>query len=252
MDPKAAMAELFGRATGVVQGRGGSMHVADHSINYLGGNGIVGASVGLSAGSALAAQLKHENSVAVGFFGDGGSNTGRTWECVNLAAVWKLPLIAICENNQYAVETPIARVFAGKSIADRAAGFGLPSLQVDGQDVGAMYRAVSEARARAIAGQGPTFIEAVTYRFYGHNTGEVITYRTVEEAAEWRAKRDPIGKLIAGMQAGGLLQKDQLQSLEAAAKHIVAEAIEFADASPWPELNLGLATTLQPMLRGNP
>jgi len=253
MNPRAAMAELFGRATGVVGGRGGSMHVSDRSIGYLGGNGIVGASVGLAMGVALAAKLRGESHVAVAFFGDGAANTGRTWENVNLAAVWQLPLIAICENNQYAVETPISKVMGGESIAARAAGFGLPSIQVDGQDVGAVYRAVAEARARAAAGEGPTFIEALTYRYYGHNTGEVITYRTMDEVNAWRASRDPIEKLTGGMKARGLLADRQLQSLTEDAKAVVKDAIDFARNSPWPEMaSPDLITGLRPVLRGNP
>jgi TPP-dependent pyruvate/acetoin dehydrogenase alpha subunit len=253
MDPRAAMAELFGRATGVVGGRGGSMHVSDRSIGYLGGNGIVGASLGLAMGVALGAKLRHEQHVAVAFFGDGAANTGRTWEAVNLAAVWKLPLIAICENNQYAVETAISDVMSAESIAARAAGFGVPSVQIDGQDVGAVYRAVSEARARAMAGDGPTFIEAVTYRYYGHNTGEVITYRTMDEVNLWRASRDPIEKLVGGMTMKGLLAEGQLTGLTEDAKRVVKDAIEFARNSPWPEMAApDLITGLRPVLRGNP
>jgi pyruvate dehydrogenase E1 component alpha subunit len=253
MNPQAAMAELFGRATGVVGGRGGSMHVSDRSIGYLGGNGIVGASLGLAMGTALASKLRSDGKVAVAFFGDGAANTGRTWENVNLAAIWDLPLIAICENNQYAVETPIGKVMAGESIAARASGFGLPSVQIDGQDVGAVYRAVVEARARAAAGDGPTFIEAITYRYHGHNTGEVITYRTTDEVEVWKSTRDPIEKLTAGMRAHNLLQEGQLASLLEHARRVVAESIEYARTSPWPTLvTKGLVTGITPSLRVNP
>ncbi len=252
MAPDAAMAELWGKATGVVGGRGGSMHVSDTSIGYFGGNGIVGASLGLAMGAALASKLRNDGKVAVAFFGDGAANTGRTWECVNLAVIWKLPLIAICENNQYAVETPITAVLGGTTIADRARGFGIFSQQVDGQDVGAMYRAVAEARARALAGEGPTFIEAVTYRYYGHNTGEVITYRTNDEVIDWRTHRDPIDKFVGGLAAAGLLPEGQLDSLRARARTVVANSIEFAKASPWPEHKDGLVTGLDAKLRVNP
>ena len=193
--PRSIMAELFGRATGCAGGRGGTMHLADFSLGYYGGNGIVGAGLGLAMGAALAAQLRGSSQVAMGFFGDGGTNTGRTWEAVNMAALWKLPLIAFCENNLYAVETFIGRSAAGTSITDRASGFGLPAVQVDGQDVGAVYRAVREARDRAAQGGGPTFIEAQTYRYYGHNTGEVVTYRTAEEVETWKRQKDPIQRL---------------------------------------------------------
>ena len=178
MTPRVAMAELWGRATGCAGGRGGTMHLNDFSLGYFGSNGIVGAGLGIAMGAALAAKLRETGQVCVGFFGEGGANTGRTWEFVNFAAVQRLPLIAVCENNQYAVETYIGRSAAlADSIARRAEGFGLPSLQVDGQDVCAVYRATRAAHERARRGDGPTFIEAVTYRYHGHNTGEIANYR---------------------------------------------------------------------------
>lgn len=242
MDVDAAMAELFGKASGVVGGRGGSMHVSDTSIGYYGGNGIVGANLGLAMGAALASKLRGDHKVAVAFFGDGAANTGRTWECVNLAVIWKLPLIAICENNQYAVETPITSVLGGGSIVERAKGFGVRALEVDGQDVGAMYRAVSDARTRAVAGEGPTFIEAVTYRYHGHNTGEAITYRTQQESDDWRANRDPIDKFVAGLLQQGVLADGQLESLQIKAHAVVVDAIEHARVAPWPVHQPGLVT----------
>ncbi len=172
------MAELFGRASGSNGGRGGSMHVADVSRGFIGGNGIVGAGVGIALGAALSANVRESGQVAVGYVGDGGVNTGRTWETVNLAAVWRLPLIVICENNLYAVETPSVNVTASPAIVDRAAGFGINAESVDGQDVGAVHRAVARAADRARAGEGATFIEARTYRYEGHSTGQAITYRT--------------------------------------------------------------------------
>ena len=178
MTPNAAMAELWGRRDGCAGGRGGTMHLNDFDLGYYGSNGIVGASLGIAMGAALAAKLRGTGQVCVGFFGEGGANTGRTWEFVNFAATHALPLIVFCENNQYAVETFIGRAMTGGSIADRASGFGLPSVQVDGQDVCAVYRATREARDRAASGEGPTFIEAITYRYNGHNTGEIAAYRT--------------------------------------------------------------------------
>lgn len=231
--PQNIMAELFGRSTGCAGGRGGTMHLADFSLGYYGGNGIVGAGLGLAMGAALAAQLRDSNQVALGFFGDGGANTGRTWESINMAALWKLPLIAVCENNLYAVETFIGRSAAGASIADRAEGFGLPAIQVDGQDVAAVYRAVSEARKRAAEGEGPTFIEALTYRYHGHNTGEVITYRTDDELDSWKRQKDPIQRLWHALAA--TQRVDDFATLETNARLIVADAIDFADSSPWPD-----------------
>jgi TPP-dependent pyruvate/acetoin dehydrogenase alpha subunit len=165
--PDGLMAELYGKATGVSRGRGGSMHLAGFDVGFIGSNGIVGAPVGLALGDAFAAHYRREQRVAVAFFGDGGINTGRTWEALNLAGAWRLPLIAVCENNLYAVETPTAAVTGGGSMSRRAEGFGLTSLAVDGQDVFAVHKAAVEARARALSGDGPTFIESQTYRYSG-------------------------------------------------------------------------------------
>lgn len=235
MTPRVAMAELWGRATGCAGGRGGTMHLNDFSLGYFGSNGIVGASLGLAMGAALAAKLRRTDQVCVGFFGEGGANTGRTWEFVNFAAVQKLPLIALCENNQYAVETHIGRAAAGGSIADRAEGFGLPSVQVDGQDVCAVYRAVAEARERAASGQGPSFVEAVTYRYRGHNTGEIANYRTQEEVNHWRQTKDPIERLRYALEREGRLGSNRFEELEARAREVVQDAIRFAEESPLPD-----------------
>ena len=202
MSPDVVMAELWGRADGCAGGRGGTMHLNDFSLGYFGSNGIVGASLGIAMGAALAAKLRSSGQVCVGFFGEGGANTGRTWEAINFATTQQLPLIAFCENNQYAVETYIGRAIAGPSIAERAAGFGLPAVQIDGQDVCAVYRATVEARERARSGGGPTFVEAITYRYHGHNTGEIAEYRTEQEVEHWRSTRDPIDGLRRALEAG--------------------------------------------------
>jgi TPP-dependent pyruvate/acetoin dehydrogenase alpha subunit len=173
--------------------------------------------------------------VALGFFGDGGANTGRVWEIINLAAVWQLPLIVICENNLYAVETHVARATAAESIASRAAGFGLPAIQVDGQDVAAVYRATRQARERAARGEGPTFIEALTYRYRGHNTGDSETYRTPDEVEAWRRTRDPIMRLARALENSGALAAGQLDSVIAVTREQVADAVAFAEQSPWPD-----------------
>lgn len=235
LTPRSIMAELWGRADGCAGGRGGTMHLNDFALNYYGSNGIVGASVGIAMGAALAAKLRGEARVAVGFFGEGGSNTGRTWESVNFAAIQALPLIPICENNQYAVETHVDRATAAISIAERAAGFGLPSLQVDGQDVCAVYRAVADARSRALAGGGPTFIEMVTYRYHGHNTGEVANYRTGDEVEDWRRTKDPIERLRAALEQQGLLDREAFDALASNARETTQDAIDFAEVSPVPD-----------------
>lgn len=231
--PRALMAELYGKATGICGGRGGSMHLADFSVGFIGSNGIVGASVGLALGDAFAARQRGESRVAVAFFGDGGVNTGRTWEFVNLASAWKLPLVVVCENNLYAVETTTSKVTGGGSIVDRAAGFGLPAVGVDGQDINEVHAAATAARARAVAGDGPTFIEAQTYRFSGHGSGETPTYRTEDEVAEWR-KRDPIERLKRQLIDAGELDDEGFDALAHEADAIVEDAVTFAEESPWP------------------
>jgi pyruvate dehydrogenase E1 component alpha subunit len=229
------LAELYGKATGVVEGRGGSMHLADFTRGLWGSNGIVGAGLGIALGASLGAVVRHSGQVVVGFFGDGGVNTGRVWEFVNLAAVWRLPLIAVCENNLYAVETPSQTVTGGGSATARARGFGLPVQEVDGQDVLAVHRAVSAAAARARRGAGPSFLEMRTYRYRGHNTGEIIRYRTEEEVAGWRSTRDPIDRLAAHLEAAGVLTPDELAALAKAQFAEVDAAVRFADESPWPD-----------------
>jgi TPP-dependent pyruvate/acetoin dehydrogenase alpha subunit len=235
LTPRSVMAELWGRVDGCAGGRGGTMHLNDFGLNYYGSNGIVGASLGIAMGAALAAKLRREPRVAVGFFGEGGSNTGRTWEFVNFAAIQTLPLIAICENNQYAVETYVGRATAAISIAERAAGFGLPSQQVDGQDVCAVYEAVVAARARALEGGGPSFIEMVTYRYHGHNTGEIANYRTAEEVERWRIAMDPIERLRGALEQQGALDAEAFEAMLASARETTQDATDFAEASPHPD-----------------
>jgi pyruvate dehydrogenase E1 component alpha subunit len=235
MAPRAVMAELFGKATGCRGGRGGSMHLADLSIGFLGGNGIVGAGLGIAMGASLASSMRGEDQVSVGIFGDGGANTGRTWETVNIASVWKLPLIIVCENNMYAVETETERLTGGGSVSRRAEGFGLPVHTVDGQDVAEMYRVTREARQRAAAGGGPTFIEAKTYRYEGHSTGQVINYRTIDEVEDWRGTKDPIQRLRIALHGAGALDDDTFEDFVRAARDTVQDAIAFAEESPLPD-----------------
>ena len=234
LDARSLMAELYGRSTGCTEGRGGTMHLRDIGHGYLGGNGIVGGSVGLGLGAALASAMRGDNQVTVAYIGDGATNTGRTWESVNLAAVWRVPLIVICENNLYAVETTTARMTGGGSITRRAEGFGLPVESLDGQDVGAVYRATKLARERASRGEGPTFLEARTYRYEGHQSGERVRYRTNDEVLVWRASRDPIERLRSALESEGLLAQSAYEMMVATAKELVAASIAFADTSPWP------------------
>jgi TPP-dependent pyruvate/acetoin dehydrogenase alpha subunit len=235
MPPAKVLAELYGKAGGANKGRGGSMHLADFDLGLWGSNGIVGAGLGIAMGAALGAKTKGSDQVAVGFFGDGGANTGRVWEFVNLAAIWRLPLIAICENNLYAVETTSAEVTGGGDVTARAAGFGLPSSTVDGQDVLAVQAATREAAEKARDGQGPTFLEVRTYRYKGHDSGQVIRYRTEDEVREWRDSRDPIQRLAAALTEAGELDPAELTEMTDAARRTVDAAVAYAEESPWPD-----------------
>ena len=235
LSPDGLMAELYGKATGVSRGRGGSMHLAGFDVGFIGSNGIVGASAGLALGDAFAAHYRGQQRVAVAFFGDGGINTGRTWEALNLAGAWRLPLVAVCENNLYAVETPTAAVTGGGSMTRRAEGFGLTALAVDGQDVFAVHEAAVAARARALAGDGPTFIESQTYRYSGHGSGEGVgAYRNLEEVDSWKQARDPITRCAERLSELGLLAEGELDDIDTEAREIVEAAVRFAEESPWP------------------
>jgi TPP-dependent pyruvate/acetoin dehydrogenase alpha subunit len=240
LSPEVIMAELFGKRDGCQHGRGGHMHLADFSLGLFGSNGIVGGGLGIAMGVSLAMRLRELPRVAMAFFGDGGANTGRVWEIINMASLWKLPVIVICENNLYAVETHLNRATAGGSIAKRASGFGLPVNQVDGQDVVAMHVAVREARERALAGDGPTFIEAFTYRYDGHNTGDPQNYRTSDEVASWRAK-DPIDRVLRELMIRGALRDGDIDALRNDATARVRNAVDFAEQSPWPDPGSALA-----------
>lgn len=234
---KSVMAELYTRSTGISGGRGASMHLADVEHGHFGGNGIVGAGVGIAMGAALGIQYKGDKKVAVGFVGDGGMNTGRTWEAINMAAIWKLPLIVVVDNNQYAVETFGPRVTGGGDLAKRASGFGVPAFNIDGQNVLEVRDYVATAREKALAGGGPTFINAVTYRYYGHNVGEKGQYRTQEEIALWRTTRDPIDLFTEVVISNGLASQAEIDEIRASIRTEIDEAVAFADASPEPDIS---------------
>lgn len=229
-DPRAMAAEILGRDTGICHGKGGSMHVADVSRGILGANGIVGGGIGLAVGAALAAQLDGERHVSIVFFGDGGANQGVVFEAINLAAIWQLPLILVCENNGFSEFSPTATVTAGE-IAARAAPFGVPGVVVDGNDVLAVWESAGQAIDRARAGGGPTLIEARTYRWRGHVETEQSflsgAYRQEEEIAAWR-QRDPIVRL------GSLLPVAEVDALRAAVETTVERAYVQAFADPPP------------------
>ncbi len=229
--PKAMVAEVYGRANGICQGMGGSMHVTDVSKGMLGANGIVGAGLAIAAGAAFAARLDGDGRVAVCFFGDGAANQGVFMECLNITALWKLPMVFVCENNRYAEFSPAATVTAGRLI-DRAGAFGIPCQQVDGNDVRAVAQAAREAIARARRGEGPSYIEADTYRIHGHLESETSflkgNYRDDAEIDAWRL-RDPIARHVARLRAEGMLDADTEAKLEQQVALRVAEAFQFAE-----------------------
>ena len=237
MSTQSMMAELFTKSTGCSRGRGGSMHLVDLSRNYFGGNGIVGAGVSIAMGLALGIHILKKNSIAVGFMGDGAINTGRTWESINMAVIWNLPLLIVIDNNQYAVETFMDRVTGGKDFVARAKSFGMSAEVVDGQNVEEVYEATARARARILAGEGPQLINAVTYRYFGHNVGEVGKYRTQEEISDWKSNKDPIDNWISNLLAKNLITEDEISEIREKAKLEIGKAVEFAEASPFPDTN---------------
>ncbi len=228
------MAEIFGRATGYCKGKGGSMHIADLDLGILGANGIVGGGGPLAVGAALAAKYKKTDGVAMCFFGDGASNQGTTQEALNMASAWKLPLVFVNENNGYGISCPQCKSMAIVDIADRAAAYDMPGVVVDGNDVLAVYEAVTEAVKRARKGEGPSLIECKTYRWRGHFEGDACTYRCVEELEEWKAK-DPIPRFEAKLLESGTMTQKDLDATKARIGKAVEAAVTFAQESPLPK-----------------
>jgi len=230
------MAELLGRADGYCRGKGGSMHIVDFSLGIIGTNGIVGGGIPIGAGAAFGDQQLGRDNVTVTFFGDGAANQGVFFEAMNLAAIWRLPLVFACENNQYTEWTPTTRLTAGR-IADRSGPFGIPGVQVDGNDVLAVREAADQAVARARSGEGPSLIECVTYRWHGHNEGEEAfsgEYRPREEQEHWRSL-DPIPRFAEHLVARGYCARDELDQLDAEETDRARRALEFAERSPFPD-----------------
>jgi TPP-dependent pyruvate/acetoin dehydrogenase alpha subunit len=234
VDVAGMAAELMGRQTGICKGKGGSMHVADVERGMLGANGIVGGGFPLACGAALTAKVHGTDAVTVCFFGDGAANQGTFHESVNLAAIWKLPVVFVCENNGYAEATTFAYHCSVSDIATRAQGYGIPGVIVDGLDALAMFAAAGEAIDRARRGDGPTLIEAKTYRFYGHEEGDAATYRTAEEVAAHRA-RDPLTTLAAYLTGNGIATEADIERMAAAATATVDAAYAAGAAAPWPD-----------------
>ena len=230
------MAELMAKATGYCKGKGGSMHIADMDRGILGANGIVSAGLPIAAGAALSSRLLGQDRVAVAFFGDGGTNIGPFHEALNFAAIWKLPVIFVCENNLYAISTKFEQASAVPNVADRAAAYNMPGIVANGNDVVDVYTQVKDAVDRARGGMGPSLIEAKTYRFEGHNMGDPQNYRSKEEVEKWR-QIDPILRFEEYMRTHSLGNDDMCQHIGAEIKDEIDRAVEFARNSPEPSLD---------------
>jgi acetoin:2,6-dichlorophenolindophenol oxidoreductase subunit alpha len=244
----ALMAELMGKTTGICKGRGGSMHLADNSVGIIGESAIVGGGLPLATGVGLAAKVRKTQQVCLCFFGDGAVNQGTFHESLNMASLWKLPVIYLCENNGYAITTSLAASHAQTDIAHRASSYGMPGVKVDGQNVTKVFEATSAAVARARKGEGPTLIEAITYRFDEHNVGLIIPgkpYRSDAEINRHKTQRDPITLFRSELIKDGI-NPSELESIETEVERSVQQAIEFAEASPLPE-----AGTLRDYLYAN-
>ncbi len=235
LEPGRVMAELFGKSTGVTGGRGGSMHLFDISKSFLGGYAIVAGHMPLACGLALAEQYKGTNRIVANFIGDGSVNEGEFHEALNLASVWKLPVIFICENNLYGMGTAMRRVSALVEVYKRAEAYGIDAEQVDGMDVLAMHEAVSRLGAKVRAGEGPTFLEAICFRFRGHSMADAELYRTKGEIEHWR-KLDPITQLSQQLIAQKTIKKTDIAAMQARSDTLVADAAKFAEDSPNPPL----------------
>jgi pyruvate dehydrogenase E1 component alpha subunit len=233
-DLSPMMAEIYGRETGLCKGRGGSMHVADFSRGMIGANAIVGGGVALATGAGLSAQVRGTDQVAVAFFGDGAANQGVLHESLNLAAIWNLPVVYVCENNGFAESTPAAYATSVDDIAVRASAYGIPGTVVDSRDVLAVYEVAREAIDRARRGDGPTLLEAKTYRIRGHFEGDPELYRDDDERRE-AADRDPIPRLRAQLLGDAVATGEELETMQAEILAHIDEAIEFAKSSPWPD-----------------
>lgn len=227
------MAELFGREDGYCRGKGGSLHIADVAAGMLGANGIVGAGYAIAAGAALMQKVKRSDRAAVVFFGEGAVTRGTFHEVMNMAALWKLPLILVCENNEYAQYMHWSQTMVFENIAPLAKGYGMPGVTLDGNDIRAVHGATAAAVARARAGEGPSLIELRTQRFHGHSSGDPQVYRSKDSVAELKRTRDPIARLEAELAAAGALDDAEAIRAEVAAE--VAAAVAFAEASNYPD-----------------
>jgi len=233
-DLKRTMAEILGKKTGYCKGKGGSMHIADFKVGMLGATAVVGAGIPIAVGAGLSVKLRKTDQVVACFFGEGASNQGTFHEGVNMASIWKLPVVFVCENNLYAMGTRQSIAMAIENIGDRAAAYGIPGVSVDGNDVLAVYEATSNAVERARKGEGPTLIECKTYRRKGHSRVDPAKYRPKQEVEEWLAK-DPIKRLKEKLLSTSTLTESEAQQIEKEASDKIDEAAKFAVESPYPE-----------------
>jgi TPP-dependent pyruvate/acetoin dehydrogenase alpha subunit len=229
------MAEFMGKEAGYCRGRGGSMHIADVGGGNLGANGVVGGGIATAMGVALGLKMQRREQIVLCFFGDGAANLGPFHESLNMAAIWQLPVVYVCENNQYAMSFSVERAFAIDHISSRAAAYGMPGTTVDGNDLDEVYQAVSEAVARARDGSGPSLVENVTYRWRGHSKSDANRYRTQEEIEAWQ-KRCPIRRFRTRLIEGGELTESEADQIEQEACGAIDAAVAFAEASPEPDL----------------
>jgi len=234
IDPKAVMAELTGRSTGLSRGKGGSMHMFSKEKKFYGGHGIVGAQVPIGTGLAFANKYRGSKAVTLTYFGDGAANQGQVYESFNMAELWKLPVIYVIENNEYAMGTSVARSSAVSDFSKRGASFAIPGVKVDGMDVEAVQAAGEEAMEYCRAGKGPIILEMKTYRYRGHSMSDPAKYRPREEVTEVREKRDPIDHFGKKLIERGVMNEEDLKQMDAVVKKVVVEAAEFATESPEP------------------
>jgi len=233
-DPKAVMAELYGKSTGICKGKGGSMHLFDKAQNFMGGDAIVAGGLPIATGVGLAIKYRGGDQVCVCFFGDGAVNEGAFHESLNMAALWNLPVIFVCENNLYGMGTQVVRASAVPDMSRRVSGYGMESAQVDGMDILAIRKQMEIAVKDCREGRGPWFIEAKTYRYRGHSMADPATYRTKDELEEWRV-RDPIGMYEHKLIAAGILKDEDVQAISAEIDAVIDESVKFAEESPFPE-----------------
>jgi acetoin:2,6-dichlorophenolindophenol oxidoreductase subunit alpha len=235
-DLNRMMAEFMGKSTGYCRGRGGSMHIADVPGGFLGAQGVVGGNIPLSIGVGLTIRNKKTDQICLCFFGDGATNEGAFHESLNMAAVWNLPIVFVCENNQYGMSMSVKKAMVIDRISDRASSYGMPGVTVDGNDVMAVYEAITEAVKRARNGEGPSLVESSTYRWRGHSKSDANRYRTKEEIESWK-KKDPIARFQNQLIKEGVLTQEEADKIEANAAIDIKNAVQYAEESPEPELS---------------